>query len=210
MIRTRWFELEPAMALYVAAYLLAVALALGHLVVARRQYAEAYRGYFAFLFVPWKAVTFIASTIFISVVAPYTGDPTWDYVDAPMMALLSYLSAPWALGVIYRWRRTPLAHVAVAACLWMLSASWCYDLYQLLLHGWYPVTWATNIAASSILYIIVGLVWNLDIRPGRGATFAFQEQAWLVPTRPEMSWRILLWATPAGALGVASIVYFLI
>lgn len=210
MLQLGWIEIEPIMAAYTAAWIAAVVVSFAHLIVNRRSYAAMYSGYWRFLLVPWKLLTFAASTIFITVVAPYTGDPTWDYVDAPMMAVLSFASAPWVLGVFYRWKRTPVSHLAVAACLWMLSASWCYDIYQLLLHGFYPLTWATNIVASSVLYISVGLVWNLDVRPVRGATFAFQENPWLVPPAREATWRILLWATPAGLLGIASIVYFLV
>ena len=84
--------------------------------------------------------------------APYTGDPTWDYVDAPMMAILTFFSAPWVMGVLYNVRRTPVAHLLVAASLWMLSASWCYDGYQLLL------LWASPfmlLAAWSIIYFLV-------------------------------------------------------
>ena len=210
MIRTRWFELDYAMAIYTVAWLLCVALALAHVWLMRRDYANDYRGYAAFLFAPWKAITFVIATIGITVVAPYTGDPTWDYIDAPMMAVLTYLTAPWVMGVLYHWRRTPLAHLLVAATLWMLSASWCYDLYQLLLHGFYPITWYTNIAASSILYISAGLMWNLDIRPQRGATFAFLEPVWLLPPTPGTSAKVLLWASPFMLLAAASIAYFLI
>jgi hypothetical protein len=210
MFRTRWFELDSDMAAYTAAWVLCVALALLHLAARRRDYATVYRGYRAFLFAPWKVVTFIGATIFITVVAPYTGDPTWDHVDAPMMAVLSFFSAPWALGVLYRWRRTPAMHLAVAACLWMLSASWCYDGYQLLRHGFYPITWYSNIVASSILYILVGLTWNLDIRPGRGATFAFLEPEWLLPPASGTTVKALLWASPLGLFATACIVYFLV
>lgn len=206
--RTPWFELDALMAAYLAAWVLAVALAFAHLWLKRREYAEAYRGYAAFLLAPWKLGFFALATLVITVMAPYTTDPTWDRIDAPLMATLSYFSAAWVLGVLYRWRRTPLAHLAVAACLWMLSASWCYDGYLLFRDGTYPITWWSNILASSILYIIVGLVWNLDVRPGRGATFAFMEPTWLLPPAPGATVRILLWTLPFALLGTASLAYF--
>jgi len=37
--------------------------------------------------------------------APYSGDPTWDYADAAFMCILTYITAPWAVGVLYRFRR---------------------------------------------------------------------------------------------------------
>ncbi|MBL8344432.1 MAG: hypothetical protein JNN03_03255 [Rubrivivax sp.] len=208
MIRTPWFELEPVMAAYVAAWTLAVVSALTHLWLKRREYAEAYLGYGAFLLAPWKVGFFALATALITWMAPYTTDPTWDRIDAPLMATLSFFSAAWVLGVLYRWRRTPPSHLAVAAVLWMLSASWCYDGYLLFRDGMYPITWWSNIVASSILYIIVGLVWNLDVRPGRGATFAFMEPTWLLPPTPGATTRILLWASPFLLLGAASLAYF--
>lgn len=209
MIRTRWFELEPLMAAYAVAWALAVLLAMAHLWLKRHDYAAAYRGYASFLFVPWKLGFFVLATLVITLMAPYTIDPTWDRIDAPMMAALSFLSAPWALGVLYRWRATPGSHLALAACLWMLSASWCYDGYLLFRDGMYPLTWWTNIIASSVLYIIVGMVWNLDIRPGRGATFAFMEPEWLLPPSPGSNGRILLWMLPFALFGAASLAYFI-
>lgn len=210
MIRTRWFELDYAMAAYTAGWMVCVVLALTHLWIKRRGYAAAYRGYAAFLFAPWKMATFIIATIGITIVAPYTGDPTWDYIDAPMMALLTFPTAPWVMGVLYRGRRTPAAHLLVAGTLWMLAASWCYDGYQLLLHGFYPITWFTNIFVSSVLYISAGLMWNLDIRPVRGATFAFLEPEWLLPPAPGTSAKVLLWASPFMVLAAWSIIYFLV
>ncbi|MFN0161237.1 MAG: hypothetical protein ACKVQQ_08405 [Burkholderiales bacterium] len=210
MIRTRYFELDVAMATYVVAWISLVIFAAAHLLLRRADYGAAYRGYGAFLLVRWKVVTFLIATVAMTVIAPYTGDPTWDYVDAPMMAILTFATAPWSVGVIYRWRRTPVLHVLVAAVLWMLSASWCYDLYQLLLHGFYPVTWVSNIFMSSVLYFSAGLMWNLDIRPGRGATFAFLEEAWLVPPDPAAAARILLYASPFMLIATVLIGAFLL
>jgi hypothetical protein len=53
------------------------------------------------LFQDWKIVTFIISAIGLTVIAPYTGDPTWDYVDAAFMSILTYTTAPWVVGTIY-------------------------------------------------------------------------------------------------------------
>lgn len=33
--------------------------------------------------------------------APYTGDPTWDYFNAAFMALFTIWSAPWVLGILF-------------------------------------------------------------------------------------------------------------
>jgi hypothetical protein len=99
MIRWRGFEPEPALAACPGAWLLAVALALAHLVVCRATYARLYAGYFAFPLAPWKLASFLLALAIVTVIAPYTGDIS---VDTPLMSLLSNLSAPWVLGVLYR------------------------------------------------------------------------------------------------------------
>ena len=152
-------------------------------------------GYRAFLRVPWKLTSFVIAAAGMAVIAPYTGDPTWDYFDALMMSVLTYLTAPWAVGTLYRGlrRQESLRNVYIAACCWMLSASWCYDLYLLLRDGDYPITWLPNIPLSSVLYCSAGLMWSLEWRTGRGLTFAFLEADW--PSPPvDQGFRRVFWA----------------
>ncbi|GFO56096.1 hypothetical protein GMSM_31030 [Geomonas sp. Red276] len=142
-------------------------------------------GYRRFLAVPWKVSTFLLGAVGTSVIAPYTGDPTWDYFDAFFMATFTFLSAPWAVGVIWKTiRRQGRAwELYCALCLWLFSASWSYDLYILLRDGSYTPMWLENLYASSFLYFLAGLFWNLEWRAGRGVTFAFLHDGW--PARPE-------------------------
>jgi hypothetical protein len=58
----------------------------------------------------------------------------------------------------------------MAACLWLFSASWSYDLYRFARDGQYPATWSENLLASSILYALAGLLWNLEWATERGMT----------------------------------------
>lgn len=94
------------------------------------------------------------------IIAPYTGDPTWDYFDASFMSMFCHATAPWAVGMIYRSRqgRAHWREVYVMACAWMFTVSWTYDGYQLWRTGIYPATWAANIALSSVLYVSAGLL----------------------------------------------------
>jgi hypothetical protein len=166
--------------------------------------------YRRFLLVRWKVATFLAAAASLTWVAPYTGDPTWDYVDASFQSVLTFLGAPWAVGTLYRALRRDAGwkQVYVAACLWLFSASWSYDLYILLRDGRYPDTWFVNIIASSVLYIAAGLLWNLDWRPGRGVTFSFLEREWLeVGLQPQFA-RVLGYALPFMLIAVASVAYF--
>jgi len=136
--------------------------------------------YWRFIFKPWRLTTFTISCLGMIIIAPYTGDPTWDYFDAFFMSTLTYLTSPWAIGTIYNAakRKTRLSHAYLAICVWMFSASWSYDIYLVLRDGSYPETWFSNIFASSVLYISAGLFWNLDWVHGRGVTFAFMENSW--------------------------------
>lgn len=170
------------------------------------------QAYKAFLYVPWKLITFSIAAIGITVVAPYTADPTWDYFDAAMMSALTFLTAPWATGMLYLGIRgkARFKHVLVAIGVWMFSASWCYDLYLLIRDGHYPITWEANIYASSVLYFSAGLLWNLEYRAGRGVTFSFLEPGF--PVRPQQTGfaRIALFGLPFMILAICCIGYFLI
>ncbi len=65
------------------------------------------------------------ATTGITLIAPYTGDPTWDYVDALFMSVLAFTTAPWTVGALYRvvQRKLPAQQGFVAFCVWMFSAS---------------------------------------------------------------------------------------
>ncbi|HWR88383.1 MAG TPA: hypothetical protein VN277_08190 [Acidiferrobacterales bacterium] len=121
------------------------------------------------------------------------------------MAVLTFSTAPCSVGTLYQslldWR-TP-RQAFVAACAWMFSASWSYDLYLLLRDGTYPVTWAANIAASSVLYVCAGLVWSLEFQPRRGVIFAFQREDW--PLHPHRTRFVKLWWVAAPFIVIVAV-----
>ena len=43
-------------------------------------------------------MTFVVATAGITLIAPYSGDPTWDYVDSVFMSVLAFATAPWVVG----------------------------------------------------------------------------------------------------------------
>lgn len=96
--------------------------------------------YLKFLLRPWKIVTLIVATLGIILIAPYTGDPTCDYIDAALMSILTFVTAPWSIGTLYRGIKFKVVNKSeiLAVCLWMFAASWSYDLYLLLRDGYYP------------------------------------------------------------------------
>jgi hypothetical protein len=168
--------------------------------------------YWRFLLQDWKISTFVFAAAGLIVIAPYTGDPTWDYVDASFMSMLTFATAPWAVGTLYLAIRGKVmaAKVYVAICIWMFSASWSYDLYLILRDGGYPNTWLPNIFASSVLYISAGLLWNLEWKEGRGVIFGFMELTWLEVTDNRVFRKIVWFALPFMILAAAMIIAFLI
>lgn len=175
-------------------------------------FAFSHPEYRRFLLTPWKLATFALATVGLTLIAPYSGDPTWDYVDALFMSVLTYWEAPWVVCVVYLTvrRRLPWSQLFVAICLWLFSVSWSYDLYLILRDGSYPATWLANIPLSTSLYVPAGLLWNLDWRPPRGVTFSFLEFDWpRVPPTAAFS-RVMGYALLFMLMASTTIAYFLV
>jgi hypothetical protein len=139
------------------------------------------RAYWQWLLRPWKLATFGVATAAVMVLASYSHDPAWDSIDAGMVSVFTFLTAPYAVATLYRRLRGVGAtwdHAALSVCLWFLSTSWFPDLYLLWRDGHYPVTWYGNLIASSALYCGAGLFWSLDRSSRKGTTFAFTLLHW--------------------------------
>jgi len=200
----------PIFKLYIIGWSTACFVALFLLIKGWKSFALSRKEYWCLLLKPWRVSTFIIACSGMIVIAPYSGDPTWDYFDAFFMSVLTYLTAPWALGAIVNVvkRKLEPSQAFVALCFWMFSASWSYDLYLVLRDGYYPITWFSNIFASSVLYISAGLFWSLDWIPGRGVTFAFLEDGWPYSTSESSFPKIVWFALPFMALVSFLIIYF--
>ncbi|MDR3054906.1 MAG: hypothetical protein LBU53_05825 [Zoogloeaceae bacterium] len=195
---------------YLLAWSAACLLALGIFIVRFKTWDITQRRYWQFMAQPWKIVTFSIAAGGLMVIAPYTGDMTWDYYDAAFMSALTFTTAPWAVGVLYKatQRQRSLLAVYVALCAWMFSASWSYDLYLLLRDGAYPATWDVNIAASSVLYLAAGLLWNLEYDKDKGVVFAFMRQNWFAPQAKTGFAKIFLYALPFMLIASVAILSF--
>jgi hypothetical protein len=198
-------------AIYLTAWTVACLVALALMLPRRRSLELCQRSYWVGLMQGWKLITFLLAAVALTVMAPYTIDPTWDYVDAGFMSLLTYTTAPWTVATLYLALRKqrPLVHVYIAVCIWMFSVSWSYDLYILLRDGRYPVTWLPNIFLSSILYLAAGLFWNLEYIEGRGAIFAFMDKDWPALTRSGKFTRVMWYTLPFILLVAAMVIPFL-
>ena len=146
----------------------------------RRSFEILKRHYFRFLFVPWKIATFLVAGAVMTLAAPYSGDYTWDYIDAGAMSIMTFLTAPWTTGVLYRFikGKESSKKAFVALCVAMFSFSWFYDGYILLRDGFYPHTWFHNIILSSMLYFLAGLLWSLEPAEKKMFAFAFERDGW--------------------------------
>jgi hypothetical protein len=149
----------------------------------RGSFPLSHQTYWRSVFTPWKVVTFLIAVAGLIILASTVRDPELDYFDAVFMAVLTYLTAPWVVGVFYRFAKgtAPAAQAFVALCLWLFCASWFFDSYILLKDGHYPLLWPTYMLGTLGLYVLGGLFWNLDWRLQRGTIFAFMEAQWPVP-----------------------------
>ena len=166
--------------------------------------------YWDFLLIKWKLATFITALSAFVILAPYTGDPTWDYYDAAFMSILTFMTAPWSIGTLFRFikRQEKLKIAYIAVCAWMFSASWSYDIYLVFRDGYYPITWLPNIFLSSVLYVSAGLFWNLKYKEGRGVIFGFMEENWPVVDAEESINKIFLYGLPFVILVAAIFIPF--
>ena len=204
--------MEPFFKYYIAAWSVACLLALGLMLRNPAGFAIFRRSYWYFLSEPWKLATFIAGAALITLVAPYTGDPTWDYVDGLFMSIFCFTTAPWVVATLFfkARRMATWTETYVVICVWLFSASWSYDIYLVWRDGSYPLTWFPNLFASSVIYLAAGLFWNLEWQCGRGVIFSFMRDGW--PSRPVDSsfLRLLGYAAIFAVPAIAAVLVFLL
>lgn len=198
--------------LYIAAWAGACLLALALLLHRPADFAITRRRYWHFLTEPWKVLTFLAGAALITLVAPYTGDPTWDWVDGLFMSVLCYTTAPWVVATLFFavHRQVRLGELYAAVCAWLFSASWSYDIYLVWRDGFYPDTWFANLFASSVIYLCAGMFWNLEWQAGRGVIFSFMRDHW--PSRAPHApvWRFAIYALVFALPAIAAVLMFLL
>lgn len=167
--------------------------------------------YRRFLLQDWKVLSFIVSGTGLTLVAPYTDDYTWDYFDALIMSGLTFATAPWAVGTLYRAfkRRATWVNGYIAVCVWMFSASWFYDAYIVLRDGAYSPYWLSNFFLSSLLYLAAGLLWSLEWTRARGVVLQFVETHWPERDVERNFRRILPFTLPFVIVAAAVILPFL-
>lgn len=137
------------------------------------------KSYIKFILVPWKIAAFVAATIGLVVGSEYAGDPTWDYGISIIMATLTFLSAPWAVGTVYKFikKEVHFRQFYIAVFVWLISVSISYDLYVRIKFGVKPESSKANLLISGVWYIAAGLFWNLCSNNNK-LDFAFRSPNW--------------------------------
>lgn len=85
---------------YMICWGIACLIAVGLIINNFKRLDIASRGYWQCLFQPWKIITFLIAMTGLILIAPYSGDVTWDYIDASFMAILTYITALWTVAVL--------------------------------------------------------------------------------------------------------------
>ena len=169
---------------YVAGWLGFCALAVMLAWFRRQRLGEEAPRYLGLLSVRWKLLSFLPALVFVTFAGRLTDDPTWDVFCGSGMAVLTFATAPWAVGVsfnVLRGRRHWVDGI-VAVALWLFASSWFYDGYLFLRDGHYTDYWLGNLLISPFIYLAAGLLWNLEARPAGGVRFGFLRPDW--PTAP--------------------------
>jgi hypothetical protein len=153
------------------------------LVLDRKTLLPEWRNYFRFLFLPWKVAIFAPAFLFVSFGGRFTDDETWDFVTGSGMAILTFLTAPWAIGLFCKvlTGARPRQYLIVASALCLFSSSWFYDTYLLWRDDAYTQRWWRNLIASPFIYVAAGLLWNLEAESAGRYSFSFLRRDWPMP-----------------------------
>ncbi len=147
----------------------------------------------------------------ITLAAPYSGDPTWDYFDSIVISILVYLFSPWAVGTLYLFinKKTSYKNLFIAIVMLLFSSSWFYDGYILIRDGNYPATWLQNLIISPTFFIAAGMFWNLEYLPGSGVKFSFQLENWY-NRQISTNFRKIFWiALPFALFTLYAVLWFI-
>lgn len=166
-----------------------------------------FKAYLRYLLVPWKLAVFAPAAVFVTFAGQFAYDDTWDVVAGGGMSALTYLTAPWAVGVFYRCgkRLRPRWHELLALVACLFSASWFYDGWLLLRDGYYPETWLPNLGISPALYLLAGALWNLEVTVDGKPTFGFMRPQW-PQTSPVAQMRPMLFLMAVPPIILAAVI----
>ncbi|QQR68453.1 MAG: hypothetical protein IPI58_06270 [Alphaproteobacteria bacterium] len=200
-----WVILSPQQYMtYIACWAVFCLVAVGILVKDRANLRIELSHYRRFLFIPWKLLVFIPAFLFVTFAGRFTDDETWDVMSGGGMSLLTFLTAPWVLGLFYQtlkgWR--PKRYMVVAFALCLFSSSWFYDIYLLWRDGEYTSRWFGNLLLSPTIYVAAGLLWNLEVGPNGRVTLSLLRTNWPEPPVNRNFWPLVWVSIPLVLVAV--------
>lgn len=202
--------MPPSLQAYAATWISFCILAAAIVVKDRRALSAEWRQYVHFLCLPWKLAVFAPALVFVTFAGRYTNDETWDVVVGGGMSVLTFLSAPWAVGTVWKGfrRERPARLMLLAAALWLFSSCWFYDGYLLLRDGAYTSRWFGNLLLSPFIYLCAGLLWNHEARSRWLAALSFLREDWPAPPTDRRFGPIVLMGLPFALAGFVVLVAF--
>ena len=105
---------------------------------------------------PWKLSTLAIGLGLLLVGVDYSPAPDWDYTISFIMAILTYLTAPWTVRVFMtrRWNM-----MLLGLFFYYFTVDGCYWLYWSAVKPEALVMRDANFYASSCLYWLCGFIW---------------------------------------------------
>ncbi len=195
---------------YVAFWVSFCLLAVGILLKDWKHLRPEWRNYLRFLCVPWKLSIFVPALLFVTFAGQFTDDETWDIVTGSGMSILTFLTAPWALGLFYQVLKGKKApqYMIVSIALCLFSSSWFYDGYLYLRDGEFSSRWLGNLMLSPIIYVAAGLFWNLEAKDSGGFRLSFSRTDWPKPPSDRSFRPLILISIPLIAIAAFVLVAF--
>ncbi|RPH50746.1 MAG: hypothetical protein EHM85_09235 [Desulfobacteraceae bacterium] len=74
-------QMAPFFKIYIICWTAACFVTFFPFIMEREPISLARAEYWRFIFKPWRLMTFAIANLSMTVIAPHTGDPTWDYFD---------------------------------------------------------------------------------------------------------------------------------
>ena len=105
---------------------------------------------------PWKLATLAIGLTLLLLGADYCPAPDWDYTISVIMAILTYLTAPWAVRAFMalNWKA-----MLLGLFFYYFTVDGCYWLYWSAVKPDALVMREANFYASSCLYWLCGFIW---------------------------------------------------
>lgn len=163
--------------LYILAYSLLMLISIFLIFKNRLKYNLFTKQYWLFIFTPSRVLIYIIGSLALIIPVPLLKLHSWDYPIAVFQPLFSYLTAPWAVGVFYRAIKgqNKIDEIFIAICMMLFAGSWSVELYLVFRDGFYMPDWLVNIPIGIFCYILVGILWNIEYKNGKGSLFFVDE-----------------------------------